>query len=202
MLRRVSLLRNRLSLRSCSSVPSQHQHESHEFQAETRQLLDIVTNSIYTDKEVFVRELISNASDALEKVRHLQAIGEDVVNPEIQPEIRIETDETANTLTIADSGIGMTKTELMDNLGTIARSGSKAFLEQVKEQTPNDATAAATGIIGKFGVGFYSAFMVADRIDVYTRSAVSGMENHVWRSDGTGSYDIAAAEGLQRGSKI
>lgn len=115
--------------------------DKHEFQAETRQLLDIVTNSIYTDKEVFIRELISNASDALEKVRHLQAIGESIVDPEVKSEIQITTDEENNTLTISDSGVGMTKEEMIQNLGTIARSGSKAFLDQIKENVSKTADA-------------------------------------------------------------
>lgn len=106
----------------------------HEFQAETRQLLDIVTHSIYTDKEVFIRELISNGSDALEKLRHVQATGQAVQDPELEPKIVITTNEAENTLTIMDTGIGMSKAELIENLGTIARSGSKAFLEQLKEK--------------------------------------------------------------------
>lgn len=108
--------------------------DRHEFQAETRQLLDIVTHSIYTDKEVFVRELISNASDALEKLRHLQATGETIMSPELEPKIQITTNEAENTLTITDTGVGMSKAELVENLGTIARSGSKAFLDQLKEK--------------------------------------------------------------------
>lgn len=108
--------------------------DRHEFQAETRQLLDIVTHSIYTDKEVFVRELISNASDALEKLRHLQATGETIMSPELEPKILITTNEAENTLTITDTGVGMSKAELVENLGTIARSGSKAFLDQLKEK--------------------------------------------------------------------
>lgn len=110
----------------------------HEFQAETRQLLDIVTHSIYTDKEVFIRELISNASDALEKLRHVQATGQAVQDPELEPKIMITTNEAENTLTIMDTGIGMSKAELIENLGTIARSGSKAFLEQLKEKVRLD----------------------------------------------------------------
>ncbi|TMW63455.1 hypothetical protein Poli38472_002396 [Pythium oligandrum] len=176
--------------------------DRHEFQAETRQLLDIVTHSIYTDKEVFIREIISNASDALEKLRHLQATGESVQDAELEPKIVITTDEAANTLTIADTGIGMSKGELIENLGTIARSGSKAFLEQLKEKAPGASGDALTGIIGKFGVGFYSAFMVADKVEVFSQSAVPGNESHVWQSDGSGSYEVAAASDVTRGSKI
>ncbi|KUF97646.1 hypothetical protein AM588_10007560 [Phytophthora nicotianae] len=176
--------------------------DRHEFQAETRQLLDIVTHSIYTDKEVFIRELISNASDALEKLRHLQSTGESIQDAELEPKIVITTDEKAGTLTIADTGVGMSKDELIENLGTIARSGSKAFLEQLKESSPGESGDALSGIIGKFGVGFYSAFMVADKVEVYSQSAVSGRQSHVWRSDGSGSYEVGEANDVTRGSKI
>ncbi|ETW10471.1 hypothetical protein H310_00768 [Aphanomyces invadans] len=176
--------------------------DRHEFQAETRQLLDIVTHSIYTDKEVFVRELISNASDALEKFRHHQAVGATLLTPEIEPKIVITTDVAANTLTIEDTGVGMSKEELVQNLGTIARSGSKAFLEQLKKEAPTETTAAATGIIGKFGVGFYSAFMVADKVEVYSASALGDGSGHVWTSDGSGSFEVRAVNNAGRGSKI
>ncbi|RLN92929.1 hypothetical protein BBJ28_00015210 [Nothophytophthora sp. Chile5] len=176
--------------------------DRHEFQAETRQLLDIVTHSIYTDKEVFIRELISNASDALEKLRHLQSTGETIQDPELEPKITITTDEKERTLTIMDTGVGMSKGELIENLGTIARSGSKAFLDQLKEKSPTESGDALTGIIGKFGVGFYSAFMVADKVEVFSQSAISGNQSHLWRSDGSGSYEVAEATDVSRGSKI
>ncbi|CCI41117.1 unnamed protein product [Albugo candida] len=188
----------------CFTNASNLQVDRHEFQAETRQLLDIVTHSIYTDKEVFVRELISNASDALEKLRHLQATGENILNPEIEPKIIINTDENENTISIWDTGVGMKKTELIDNLGTIARSGSKAFLDQIKSASSGDSSAAASGIIGKFGVGFYSGFMVADKIQVISRSALDG-DCNVWQSDGSGSFEIRPCgddEIIQRGCKI
>ncbi|KAL7689668.1 putative Heat shock protein Hsp90 family [Plasmopara halstedii] len=176
--------------------------QRHEFQAETRQLLDIVTHSIYTDKEVFIRELISNASDALEKLRHLQSTGASIQDAEIEPKIVITTDEKAGTLVIEDTGLGMSKEEMIENLGTIARSGSKAFLEQLKESTSVESGDALGGIIGKFGVGFYSAFMVADKVEVFSKSAISGRKSHVWRSDGSGSYEVAEANDVERGSKI
>uniref|UniRef100_K3WJY4 Histidine kinase/HSP90-like ATPase domain-containing protein n=1 Tax=Globisporangium ultimum (strain ATCC 200006 / CBS 805.95 / DAOM BR144) TaxID=431595 RepID=K3WJY4_GLOUD len=183
------------------STSTERKGDRHEFQAETRQLLDIVTHSIYTDKEVFIRELISNSSDALEKLRHVQATGQSVQDPELEPKIVITTNEAENTLTIMDTGVGMSKSELIENLGTIARSGSKAFLEQLKEKSPSETGDALTGIIGKFGVGFYSAFMVADKVQVFSQSA-SGSESHVWSSDGSGSYEVAAASDVSRGSKI
>ncbi|GAB9472496.1 Heat shock protein 75 kda, mitochondrial precursor [Globisporangium polare] len=190
-----------LSSACMSTSASDDKGVRHEFQAETRQLLDIVTHSIYTDKEVFIRELISNASDALEKLRHVQATGQSVQDPELEPKIVITTNEAENTLTIMDTGIGMSKAELIENLGTIARSGSKAFLEQLKEKAPNETGDALTGIIGKFGVGFYSAFMVADKVEVFSQSA-AGTQGSVWSSDGSGSYEVAAASDVSRGSKI
>ena len=180
-----------------------------EFQAETKQLLDIVTHSLYTDKEVFLRELVSNASDALEKLRHVQATGTLSSSTEdgSDLEIRITTDEASNTLTITDTGIGMSKEEMVNNLGTIARSGSKAFINEMNlkkqgaDDTPEDRF--GQGIIGRFGVGFYSGFMVADKVDVRSKSAgkisddnssIAESDNDeaiVWESDGTGKYTIS-----------
>ncbi|KAF4324168.1 hypothetical protein BBO99_00000104 [Phytophthora kernoviae] len=185
-----------------STSTTEDKADRHEFQAETRQLLDIVTHSIYTDKEVFIRELISNASDALEKLRHVQSTGANIEDPELEPKIAITTDEKANTLTISDTGVGMSKDELIENLGTIARSGSKAFLEQLKEKTSGESGDALSGIIGKFGVGFYSAFMVADKVEVFSQSAIAGRQSHLWRSDGSGSYEVAETDDVSRGSKI
>ncbi|KAG5183446.1 HSP90 domain-containing protein [Tribonema minus] len=179
--------------------------ERHEFQAETRQLLDIVTHSIYTDKEVFLRELISNASDAMEKLRHLQVMGEALEGEGAPFEIQIAVDEKAKTLTIQDAGIGMTRDELVSNLGTIARSGSKAFVNELKEKGDTGAGDAMKDIIGQFGVGFYSAFMVGSKVDVYSRSARGG-DATLWSSDGSGQFTVTtldpAEAGLERGSKI
>jgi len=176
--------------------------EKHTFQAETKQLLNIVANSLYTDKHVFVRELVSNASDALEKLRHRQVAGDAIREPGEQLCIRITTDEAAGTLTISDSGIGMDKGELVDNLGTIARSGSKAFM--AKLQTEGGVGAAGTGanIIGQFGVGFYSSFMVADNVTVFSQGAGLDAPPLCWTSTGDGSYEIAPAEGVPRGLKV
>lgn len=174
--------------------------ENMEFQAETRKLLDIVTHSIYTDKEVFIRELISNASDALEKFRYSQVTGEVTVSANsgdpVPLEVNIITDPIANTLTIVDNGIGMSKEELVANLGTIARSGSKRFVESV-EKSESAGGDAANGIIGQFGVGFYSSFMVADAVSVESISASSlsheseGVANK-WSSDGSGTFQVEA----------
>ncbi|XP_039905928.1 heat shock protein 75 kDa, mitochondrial [Simochromis diagramma] len=166
----------------------------HEFQAETKKLLDIVARSLYSEKEVFIRELISNGSDALEKLRHklISAGGETA-----PMEIHLQSDAAKGTFTIQDTGIGMNKDELVSNLGTIARSGSKAFLDALQ----NQAEASST-IIGQFGVGFYSAFMVSDRVDVYTRSSEPDAPGYKWSSDGSGVFEIAEATGVQQGTKI
>jgi Histidine kinase-, DNA gyrase B-, and HSP90-like ATPase len=160
------------------------------FQAETRQLLDIVTNSIYTDKEVFLRELVSNASDALEKLRHLQTSNKvsSTVDTELPLEVRIDTDEVSSTVTITDTGVGMTREELISNLGTIARSGSRQYVQQLKADSDNLADGST--IIGKFGVGFYSSFMVGRKVEVRSRSATAPDKAHVWSSDGSGEFEI------------
>src|SRR5213594_1192124 len=132
--------------------------ESHHFQAEIQQLLDIVIHSLYTDKEIFVRELISNAADACEKLRFTQSSGQPVYQPEMTPGISIAADEKQRTITFTDTGIGMIHGDLVENLGTIAHSGTKAFLKQLADEKKPDV-----GLIGQFGVGFYSAFMVAKR---------------------------------------
>lgn len=182
-----------------------------EFQAETRKLLDIVTHSIYTDKEVFLRELISNASDALEKYRYKQVTGE-VTGSDAPLEINIYTDDKRKTLTIADNGIGMTRDELIANLGTIARSGSKQFVESLKGAGSDGNKSAADGIIGQFGVGFYSSFMVSDKVAVESLSATETGANtaNKWSSDGSGQFTMdtvapeETAEHLtaKRGSRI
>ena len=172
--------------------------EKHVFQAEVKQLLDIVIHSLYTDREIFVRELVSNASDASEKLRHLQLVEGEIFQPDLPLEINITTDDTAGTITIQDHGIGMSRTELVENLGTIAHSGTKAFLSALKEK--GDKT--DTNLIGQFGVGFYSAFMVAKEVKVYTHSWRPTDEHLVWTSDGAGSYEIETTEDQKRGSKI
>jgi len=171
---------------------------THEFQAEVKQLLDIVIHSLYTDREIFVRELVSNASDALEKIRLLQATEKDIFDDALPLEINITTDETAGTLTIADYGIGMTREELVENLGTIAHSGSKAFVNALKESGKD----GAHNLIGQFGVGFYSAFMAASEVKVYTHSWRKDGEHLVWTSDGATGYTIEDSEGQRRGCKM
>ncbi|XP_062875148.1 heat shock protein 75 kDa, mitochondrial isoform X2 [Trichomycterus rosablanca] len=166
----------------------------HEFQAETKKLLDIVARSLYSEKEVFIRELISNGSDALEKLRHKLITGGGDTAP---MEVHLQTDSTKGTLTIQDTGIGMNQEELITNLGTIARSGSKAFLDLLQSQAD-----ARSSIIGQFGVGFYSAFMVADKVEVYSQSAEPDVPGYKWSSDGSGVFEIAEASGVRQGTKI
>ena len=171
--------------------------QTFEFQAEIKQLLDIVIHSLYTEKEIFVRELISNASDALEKLRHTRITERDVHDEKLEPEINVTTDDKAKRITIQDFGIGMTREELTRNLGTIAHSGSKAFLKALGEGAQKNSN-----LIGQFGVGFYSAFMVAKSLKVYARSWRKDEPGHVWSSEGAGSYTIEPSEGERRGAKI
>ncbi|CEG78972.1 Putative ATP-binding cassette, subfamily B (MDR/TAP), member 10 [Rhizopus microsporus] len=167
----------------------------HEFKTETKRLLDIVANSLYSEKEIFVRELISNAADALEKLRQTQSVQPDIDTGK-PLEIRIELDREKNQFVIQDFGIGMTLDELNANLGTIASSGSKKFMEKMEQSEKN------TSIIGQFGVGFYSTFMVGKRIRVYTKSALPGSKGYCWETDGQGSYSVAEADNVAVGTKI
>jgi molecular chaperone HtpG len=171
--------------------------EKHGFQAEIQQLLDLVVHSLYTDREIFLRELVSNASDAMEKLRHIESTEKDIHDAGLPLEITLTVDKDAGTLTIEDRGIGMTREELIENLGTIAHSGTKAFLQAMKESGSTPA-----GMIGQFGVGFYSAFMVADEVRVFTRSWRKDGEGLVWTSDGRSGYEIEAAEDIPRGTRI
>ena len=171
---------------------------THQFQTEVRQLLDIVIHAFYSDREVFVRELVSNASDALEKLRLKQLTQSAVYEPERELRISITTDEEAHTLTIADSGIGMTEEEVVEYLGTIAHSGTKKFLEAMKESQsgPQD-------LIGQFGVGFYSAFMAATEVEVTTRSWQPDAKAVKWTSDGQEGYKLEDAPAdTPRGTSI
>lgn len=169
---------------------------THKFKAEVSQLLDILVHSLYTNKEIFLRELVSNASDALEKVR-FKAQSEDN-GDEIAPEIRISCDEEAKTVTIVDTGIGMTRDELMRNIGTIAHSGTAELTRLAEEGKEN-----LDALIGRFGVGFYSVYMVADEVEVTTRSAEEDAKPVVWTSDGRTDYKLQELdEDLPRGTRI
>lgn len=180
-----------------SEPMAQQPHQTREFQAEVKQLLDIVINSLYTDREIFLRELISNAADALEKFRYENLTSKEDSGDEVPLEISIELDDKEHTLTITDTGTGMTAAELVENLGTIAHSGSKEFVRRL-----GDADRKDLNLIGQFGVGFYAAFMVANQVRVLTRSYRSGAEGCEWVSDGLGNYTIGPAGDLGRGTKI
>ncbi|MFP4011714.1 MAG: molecular chaperone HtpG [Spirochaetaceae bacterium] len=169
----------------------------HEFQTEVNQLLDIIVHSLYSHREIFIRELISNASDALDKLKYLTLTDENFKDFSFDPRIDISFDEeNKNTVTIADTGIGMNEQDLGEQLGTIARSGTKSFLSQLSGDKQKDSN-----LIGRFGVGFYSAFMVADRVDVVSRKA--GEEQaYRWSSDGRTGYEIEPAEREQNGTTV
>lgn len=172
--------------------------KQYEFKAEVKQLLDILVHSLYSSREIFLRELISNASDALDKLRFESIRGTEIEDNELPLEIKITFDEKANTLTIKDTGIGMTEEELIENIGTIAKSGTAKFLEQLKE-----SKADASNIIGKFGVGFYSVFMVAKEVIIKTKSYKKYSPAIKWKSDGLGSYEIEELdEKIKRGTEI
>lgn len=171
--------------------------ETREFQAETKQLLDLMVHSIYTNREIFLRELISNASDAIDKIRFESLTNHALLENETDFEIFLIPDETTHTLTIADNGMGMTLDEVVENIGTIAKSGTKSFLEKVKEA----GSVADTELIGQFGVGFYSAFMVAEKVTLLTR-APGQSKGIKWESTGDGTYTIEESDKDTRGTTI
>jgi molecular chaperone HtpG len=170
---------------------------SYEFRAEVRQLLNILVHSLYTEREIFLRELISNASDALNRIQFEMLTNRDVLDPDLQPLIQIDFDEKSRTLTVSDTGIGMTREELIENLGTLAHSGVSAFLKQVESGAPVKAD-----VIGQFGVGFYSAFMVAEEIRVTSRSHRKDAEAHAWISRGDETFQVEPAERARRGTSV
>ena len=170
--------------------------ETREFQAESKELLQLMINSIYSNKEIFLRELISNASDAIDKYKYLELTSDGKI-PGKNYEIWIDVDKANRTLTITDNGIGMSKEELIENLGTIAHSGSKDFLNKIKEAKEKNEL----DIIGQFGVGFYSAFMVADNIEVHTKS-VNENSGYVFTSNGETNYTIDEENISDSGTKI
>lgn len=171
--------------------------EKHEFQAEVKQLLHILVYSLYTHKEIFVRELISNCSDALDKVRHEELLKDDILDKGQPLEIHLEVNEKKKTLTISDNGIGMTREELIANIGTLGKSGSIDFIKKLTEEAKKDVN-----IIGQFGVGFYSTFMAASEVKVTSKSYIKEDSAWEWQSDGTGSYTITKSKRKKRGTTI
>ena len=176
------------------------QVEERAFQTEVQQVLQILVHSLYTDKDVFLRELVSNASDALDKIRFRSLTDQGIVDPDAELEIDISVDKSANKLTIRDTGIGMSRDEVNRNIGTIAHSGSREFLERLSAEQDEEQRLK---LIGQFGVGFYSVFMIAERVVLTTRSADSDAEAVVWESTGDGSYTVATTrDKTRRGTKI
>ncbi|GJQ35565.1 MAG: chaperone protein HtpG [Anaerolineaceae bacterium] len=167
------------------------------FKAETRQLLHILIHSLYKDREVFLRELISNASDAINRLRFEMLTTQDVVDPKAELKIHIKADKDNRTLTITDTGIGMTREEIIDHLGTIAQSSARRFLETAKEKSLD-----ASGMIGQFGVGFYSVFMVAEWVRVTSRSFHPDAPAVSWYATGDDSYEVGPAEMTERGTQV
>ncbi|WP_279205010.1 molecular chaperone HtpG [Obesumbacterium proteus] len=172
--------------------------ETRGFQSEVKQLLHLMIHSLYSNKEIFLRELISNASDAADKLRFRALSSPELYEGDGNLHVRISADKEKRTLTLSDNGIGMTRDEVIDNLGTIAKSGTKAFLESIGSDQAKDSK-----LIGQFGVGFYSAFIVADKVTVRTRSAGANADQAVfWESEGEGDYTIADIEKVERGTEI
>jgi len=172
--------------------------KTYKFKAEIKQLLDILAKSLYTNREIFVRELISNATDALDKVRFESIRGTEIFQPDVDFEIKIDLDKEKKLFTITDTGIGMTKDELISNIGTIAHSGSMDFVKKLSENEDK-----GPDLIGQFGVGFYSVFMAANEVVVTTRSFLKDENPWRWSSDGSGSYKIEQIkENIPRGTKI
>jgi len=168
----------------------------HHFKTEVSRLLDLIIHSLYSHKEIFLRELVSNASDAIDKLRYLTVSDEAYKGIAFEPAIRVVIDKEAKTLVVGDDGIGMDEKELEENLGTIARSGTRRFLEKLPENARKDSN-----LIGQFGVGFYSAFMVADSVEVTSRRAGTD-KAFVWTSDGKGEYAIEPAERAAQGTEV
>ncbi|CAO3413788.1 molecular chaperone HtpG [Azospirillum argentinense] len=171
------------------------------FQAEVSRLLDIVAHSLYSEKEVFLRELVSNASDACDRLRYAALTQPELSADDPNLKVRLIVDKEARTLTVADNGIGMNREDLVENLGTIARSGTAAFMRNLKDSAKEGDAKKDVNLIGQFGVGFYSAFMVADRVEVLTRKA-GETQGWRWLSDGKGEFTISDVADLPRGTQI
>ena len=172
--------------------------EKYEFKAEVKQLLDILVHSLYTSREIFLRELISNSSDALDKLRFESTRGTEIEDNDLPLEIHVNFNDKKKLITVSDTGIGMTKDELINNIGTIAKSGSSEFIKKLQENKSE-----ANNILGKFGVGFYSVFMVAEEVVIKTKSFIKNTKTVEWKSNGSGDYEISEIdEKIKRGTTI
>jgi molecular chaperone HtpG len=172
--------------------------QNYKFKAEVSQLLNILSHSLYTHRDIFIRELISNSADALDKARLKEVMSEEIIDPDLNLEIRITLDKDKKTITISDTGIGMTRDELVKNIGTIARSGTSEFLKQLAKTDQKDIN-----LIGKFGVGFYSVFMAGEKVEITTKSGLKGEEACIWTSDGQSSFTInPAPKDTKRGTSV
>ena len=181
-----------------ATAKTEAQTETMEFQAEVSQLLKLMVHSMYSNKEIFLRELISNGSDACDQLRFEALANDKLYEDESELQLSVSFDASDKTVTIADTGIGMSRQEVIDNIGTIARSGTREFLESLSGDQAQDAQR-----IGQFGVGFYSAFVVADKVTLTTRRAGAPADSGTrWQSDGTGSYTVETIERAKRGTEI
>src|SRR5947209_3755011 len=173
--------------------------ETLQFKTELKQLLHLIIHSLYSHQDIFLRELISNASDAIDTVRFQSLTNQELLEGDSDWKIKIIPDEKANTLTISDNGIGMNKDTIVENLGTIAKSGTRVFLEALKQADAQQRPE----LIGQFGVGFYSSFMVADRVTVISRAAGAAMDEAVkWESEGQGDFLVETVSKETRGTDV
>jgi len=179
-----------------SDTQSENQSETLSFQTEAKQLLQLMIHSLYSNREIFLRELISNASDAIDKLRFRAIEDASLLGDDTDFHIDVTFDKDAGTLTIADNGIGMSRDEVVAHLGTIAKSGTAEFLSNLTGDQKSDSQ-----LIGQFGVGFYSAFMVAKEVEVLTQAAAGG-DGVRWRSTGEDAYSLDPAQGLSRGTQV
>ncbi|MGD2171661.1 MAG: ATP-binding protein, partial [Gammaproteobacteria bacterium] len=172
--------------------------ETRGFETEVNQLLDLMIHSLYSNKDIFLRELVSNASDACDRLRFAAISNADLYEDDIELRIKVSYDKDARTITVSDNGIGMSRDEVIENIGTIAKSGTRAFLDSMTGDEKNDAR-----LIGQFGVGFYSSFIVADEVRLRTRKAGAGADEGVeWVSKGKGEYQISSIQKADRGTEV
>src|SRR5262252_6797265 len=194
----IHILCGQLSWGGRQSMSAQAEQETHRFQAEVVQILDLMIHSLYSNKEIFLRELISNASDAIDRLR-FEIFSRPELDEDSGPlQIRVEFDSAARTITVSDNGIGMSRAEVIEHIGTIAKSGTREFLQALTGDQRRDAT-----LIGQFGVGFYSSFVVADRVMLTSRRAgLPAADGVRWESDGTGEYTLEKVERPARGTEV